>query len=147
MAAGGLPDETRSGRQILKDFVNGKLLHCERPPGCTLSNAQLGLQAQASSSQPQPQPQRQPAERSSKASPSQAAPLANGEEDNVTESASERSDSAEQGESDEEAGLANGVESIAARDETQATGSGAAVQLTDADKELMQNLSVGNSSM
>ncbi len=46
VAASGLPDETRSGRQILKDFVNGKLLHCERPPACSLSNAQLGLTGQ-----------------------------------------------------------------------------------------------------
>ena len=48
VAASGLPDETRSGRQILKDFVNGKLLHCEPPPGCGLSNTQLGLTGQNS---------------------------------------------------------------------------------------------------
>ncbi len=46
VAASGLPDETRSGRQILKDFVNGKLLHCERPPTCSKSNTQLGLSGQ-----------------------------------------------------------------------------------------------------
>jgi len=46
VAASGLPDETRSGRQILKDFVNGKLLHCERPPTCSMSNTQLGLSGQ-----------------------------------------------------------------------------------------------------
>lgn len=144
MAAGGLPDETRSGRQILKDFVNGKLLHCERPPGCTLSHAQLGLQAQASPVQPQPQS----AQRSSEVSASAAAPqLAHGGEDGATESASDGSDSAELGDSDEEAGFANGVESDAARDEAQATGSGAAVQLTDADRELMQNVSVGRRSV
>ena len=46
VAASGLPDETRSGRQILKDFVNGKLLHCEPPPACALSNTELGLTGQ-----------------------------------------------------------------------------------------------------
>ena len=30
--AGGLPDETRAGRQMCKDYVNGKLLYCEPPP-------------------------------------------------------------------------------------------------------------------
>lgn len=31
-AAGGLPDETRAGRKILKDYVDGKLLWCRAPP-------------------------------------------------------------------------------------------------------------------
>lgn len=30
---GGLPDETRTGRMILKDYVNGKLLSVCLPPG------------------------------------------------------------------------------------------------------------------
>lgn len=30
---GGLPDETRTGRMILKDYVNGKLLSVSLPPG------------------------------------------------------------------------------------------------------------------
>ena len=47
----GLPDETRSGRQILKDFVAGKLLHCCRPPGCSTSYADLGLPGQVSPEQ------------------------------------------------------------------------------------------------
>lgn len=33
VAASGLPDETRAGRRILKDYVDGKLLHCKAPPG------------------------------------------------------------------------------------------------------------------
>lgn len=32
-ASGGLPDEVRAGRQILKDYTNGKLLYCKLPPG------------------------------------------------------------------------------------------------------------------
>lgn len=29
----GLPDETRTGRQLLKDYTSGKLVYCEWPPG------------------------------------------------------------------------------------------------------------------
>jgi large subunit GTPase 1 len=28
----GLPDETRTGRQLLKDYTSGKLVYCEWPP-------------------------------------------------------------------------------------------------------------------
>lgn len=33
VAASGLPDETRAARQILKDYIDGKLPHFELPPG------------------------------------------------------------------------------------------------------------------
>lgn len=33
MTANGQPDNPRSARYILKDFVNGKLLYCHAPPG------------------------------------------------------------------------------------------------------------------
>lgn len=33
MTQRGLPDNARSARYILKDFVNGKLLYCHAPPG------------------------------------------------------------------------------------------------------------------
>ncbi|MBA0857321.1 hypothetical protein Goshw_010602 [Gossypium schwendimanii] len=33
VASSGLPDETRAARQILKDFIDGKLPHYEMPPG------------------------------------------------------------------------------------------------------------------
>ncbi|XP_002985785.2 GTPase LSG1-1 isoform X1 [Selaginella moellendorffii] len=32
VASRGLPDETRSARQMLKDYLNGKLLYCHTPP-------------------------------------------------------------------------------------------------------------------
>merc|ERR1711973_559021 len=32
MKPGGVPDESRAGRVILKDFVTGKLLFCKAPP-------------------------------------------------------------------------------------------------------------------
>lgn len=33
MTQRGLPDNARSARYVLKDFVNGKLLYCHAPPG------------------------------------------------------------------------------------------------------------------
>lgn len=33
MTQNGQPDNPRSSRYILKDFVNGKLLYCHAPPG------------------------------------------------------------------------------------------------------------------
>jgi large subunit GTPase 1 len=35
MGASALPDETRAGRRILKDFVDGKILHCTPPPNAS----------------------------------------------------------------------------------------------------------------
>ncbi|KAJ9599173.1 hypothetical protein L9F63_010350, partial [Diploptera punctata] len=34
MTQNGQPDNPRSARYVLKDFVNGKLLYCHAPPGC-----------------------------------------------------------------------------------------------------------------
>ena len=42
----GLPDETRAGRAILKDYTSGKLLYCEWPPGMAPSPEERA-QAQA----------------------------------------------------------------------------------------------------
>ena len=33
MTAGGRPDQARAARILLKDYVGGKLLYCEAPPG------------------------------------------------------------------------------------------------------------------
>ena len=33
MTANGQPDQARSARYVLKDYVNGKLLFCYAPPG------------------------------------------------------------------------------------------------------------------
>ncbi|KAL2328397.1 hypothetical protein Fmac_021824 [Flemingia macrophylla] len=35
VASSGLPDETRAARQILKDYIDGKLPHYEMPPGAS----------------------------------------------------------------------------------------------------------------
>ncbi|KAJ1393787.1 P-loop containing nucleoside triphosphate hydrolase [Sesbania bispinosa] len=42
VASSGLPDETRAARQILKDYIDGKLPHYEMPPG--VSNQELALE-------------------------------------------------------------------------------------------------------
>ncbi|XP_077146475.1 large subunit GTPase 1 homolog [Ranitomeya variabilis] len=41
MTAHGQPDQPRSARYILKDYVNGKLLYCHPPPGVDASEFQL----------------------------------------------------------------------------------------------------------
>lgn len=40
VASSGLPDETRAARQILKDYIDGKLRHYEMPPG--ISDEEVG---------------------------------------------------------------------------------------------------------
>ena len=35
VAGSGLPDETRAGRRLLKDYVDGKILYCKAPPGAS----------------------------------------------------------------------------------------------------------------
>ncbi|XP_018423062.1 PREDICTED: large subunit GTPase 1 homolog isoform X2 [Nanorana parkeri] len=40
MTAHGQPDQPRSSRYILKDYVNGKLLYCDSPPGIDPSDFQ-----------------------------------------------------------------------------------------------------------
>lgn len=34
MTARGQPDQSRSARYVLKDYVNGRLLYCHAPPTC-----------------------------------------------------------------------------------------------------------------
>ncbi|XP_076942747.1 GTPase LSG1-1-like [Bidens hawaiensis] len=41
VASSGLPDETKAARQILKDYIDGKLAHYELPPG--VSDEEAGL--------------------------------------------------------------------------------------------------------
>ncbi|KAB2065674.1 hypothetical protein ES319_A09G105200v1 [Gossypium barbadense] len=40
VASSGLPDETRAARQILKDFIDGKLPHYEMPPGMSAEDGE-----------------------------------------------------------------------------------------------------------
>ncbi|KAI3797870.1 hypothetical protein L1987_33134 [Smallanthus sonchifolius] len=39
VASSGLPDETKAARQILKDYIDGKLPHYELPPGMSEEEA------------------------------------------------------------------------------------------------------------
>lgn len=41
VVSSGLPDETRCGRKILKDYVDGKILACKPPPGASAEILQL----------------------------------------------------------------------------------------------------------
>lgn len=129
VAAGGLPDETRSGRQILKDFVNGKLLHCERPPGCTLSNAQLGLQGQAMNSVPARQAASQASTAALNGSSAEAQTQLASSEDDAVSSAS---------------GGAESVEPSGSEADTEVLASSAGpapeARLSAADRELMQSM-------
>jgi len=42
---GGLPDMTRAGRRVLKDYVDGKILACKAPPGSSEEIARLARDA------------------------------------------------------------------------------------------------------
>ncbi|KAM1242447.1 hypothetical protein ACFX2G_034799 [Malus domestica] len=42
VASSGLPDETRAARQILKDYIDGKLPHYQMPPGMTAEEDAVG---------------------------------------------------------------------------------------------------------
>lgn len=131
VAAGGLPDETRSGRQILKDFVNGKLLHCERPPGCRLSNAQLGLPGQSMNSEPASQPVMQAASAELNGLAHEAQPQLASSQDDAGESASEGAQSVEPSDSDEGPETGDGDLGLSSAHEAP---------LSAADRELMQSL-------
>ncbi|KAL6205206.1 hypothetical protein ACLB2K_022468 [Fragaria x ananassa] len=42
VASSGLPDETRAARQLLRDYIDGKLPHYEMPPGMTDEKDDVG---------------------------------------------------------------------------------------------------------
>ncbi|XP_021720573.1 GTPase LSG1-2-like [Chenopodium quinoa] len=48
-SSSGLPDETRASRQMLKDYIDGKLMHYELPPGVSDENREKHIAATASS--------------------------------------------------------------------------------------------------
>jgi large subunit GTPase 1 len=136
--ASGLADEARAGRQILKDYTNGKLLYCKLPPGFgrvgfapdvaplpgTVNAMQLGTLQQQQPLKQQQQQQRQAGETSSTAAA--AVPAADDEE----EDASSGSD----GDGDDEAAAAAGAES----------GDASMLLLSEADLELMEGLGVSS---
>ncbi|XP_062082450.1 GTPase LSG1-2 [Humulus lupulus] len=48
VASSGLPDETRAARQILKDYIDGKLQHYQMPPGMTDGEDNVGTSSDTS---------------------------------------------------------------------------------------------------
>lgn len=154
VAASGLPDETRSGRQILKDFVNGKLLHCERPPTCSMSNTQLGLSGQTIAPSKLAAPAtRAGASGSSPLQVDQAEAQLNGlthsQSDSDRDSAAELGHSSEQdtNELSEEEGR-EGSDSAHVSSSSEAEASTAHVPvMSDADRELMESMSAPQGNM
>lgn len=143
VAASGLPDETRSGRQILKDFVNGKLLHCERPPACSLNNTQLGLSGQlASASKHAVQTQAglsgTVAARADR-SEAQLSGDSHAQSEGASGSASEPNESSEEGASGAELSQADDAAAVSSSSDTEAAAHSAT--LNDADRELMESMS------
>jgi large subunit GTPase 1 len=43
--AHGNPDEARAARIVLKDYVTGKMIHCELPPGVKLKPDEVDVQS------------------------------------------------------------------------------------------------------
>ena len=154
VAASGLPDETRSGRQILKDFVNGKLLHCERPPTCSLSNTQLGLPGQNIAPSKLAAPaNRAGASGSSPLQADQTEAQLNGHPhshlDSECDSAAELGDSSEQDAnelSEEEGREGSDGAHVSSSSEAEAS-TAPVVVMSDADRELMESMSAPQGSM
>lgn len=148
VAASGLPDETRSGRQILKDFVNGKLLHCERPPACALNNTQLGLTGQPATASKHAVQTQAGLSGTAAAEADQSEAQLNGDShslsDGASGSASEPDESSDQGangaeSSHEESASADDAAAVSSSSDTEAAAHSA--RLNDADRELMESMS------
>ena len=150
VAASGLPDETRSGRQILKDFVNGKLLHCERPPACALSNTQLGLTGQTATASKHAEQAQAGLSGTAALEADQAEAQINGDSHSHSEGASgsgsEADESSDQsangtGSSLQESVLADDAPAVSSSSDTEAAAAAHTARLTDADQELMESMS------
>lgn len=57
MTANGQPDNPRSARYILKDFVNGKILYCHSPP--TVEQEKFHTFPEPTVTKPRPMPPRE----------------------------------------------------------------------------------------
>jgi large subunit GTPase 1 len=56
VASSGLPDETRAARQMLKDYIDGKLPHFELPPGMDTGESEEGEDIRSGSDGEEPDP-------------------------------------------------------------------------------------------
>ncbi|GFR44328.1 hypothetical protein Agub_g5541, partial [Astrephomene gubernaculifera] len=134
-AGSGLPDETRAGRQFLRDYTNGKLVYCLMPPG----SAHVGWVPGEAAAAAAPPP--------SAAQAPQADEPADGE-DTEDEEGEDGEEAEEQGEDGGEAApLASGATATAP---SQRPRSGAvaaravpADDLDAADLDLLQDLGLG----
>ena len=139
---GGLPDEARAGRQILRDYTIGKLLYCKLPPGSgqqgfaplvaplpgTVNGMQLPQhsaqqQLQAGSSKPQQQPQAAPA----------------GADQQQQQHDSDSSSSGDESEAEAPASAA----AAAAEGEEEVLVDPSSLMLSEADLELMDGMGIG----
>ena len=147
VAASGLPDETRSGRQILKDFVNGKLLHCERPPACALSNTQLGLTGQtATASKHAGQTQAGTAALEADQVEAQISGDSHSHSEGACGSGSDAEESSDQGangaeSSQEGSAAADDAAAVSSSSDTEASAAAHTARLNDADRELLDSMS------
>jgi large subunit GTPase 1 len=146
--ASGLADEARAGRQILKDYTNGKLLYCKLPPGFgrvgfapdvaplpgTVNAMQLGIQQQQP--QQQQQQQRQAGVTSSSSSSTAAAAAPSAADDDKDDDKDDGSSGSDGGADDDAfaAAAAGGAES----------GDPSMLLLSEADLELMEGLGVSS---
>lgn len=151
-ASAGLPDEARAGRQILKDYTNGKLLYCKLPPASqrkgfapvvaplpgTVNAMQLDQQRQAVQvgSAPQQPQQLQPVQDSQVPHQQQ--------QESGSADASSSSPAAAQPE-DVPAGEAADASGAAAADGIDGVDA-STLLLSEADLELMEGLGVGPKS-
>lgn len=148
-ASGGLPDEVRAGRQILKDYTNGKLLFCKLPPGQQRTGfapavAPLAGTVNAMHLQQQEQPVKQQAVASNSSNSSSSSV---GQQEQQSElRAQEPAQQSESSSLSSEAGLAGAV----AADTEPAVDGGpdladaSTLLLSEADLELMEGLGVGS---
>jgi len=143
-ASGGLPDEVRAGRQILKDYTNGKLLYCKLPTGqqqtgfaplvAPLPGTVNGMQLQQ---QPVKQPQQQVVDDT--AAQQQQQQQASGGQQQLSQQQQEAGGSSTAVSA--AAGLDAAAEPSAAEDDVDAAAS--TLLLSEADLELMEGLGIG----
>ncbi len=139
-AGRGLPDETRAGRQLLRDYTAGKLVFCLLPPGSTPTSWVPGQEERITKAPPL-----KPA---AATSPASAGAVAEGSGATVAAGAADSGVSgtgAAEGAGAEEEGSGRGEDGEAAGAGAGAAGAAAAVgeELDAADLDLLQEMGLG----
>ncbi|KAF6251424.1 hypothetical protein COO60DRAFT_1704822 [Scenedesmus sp. NREL 46B-D3] len=152
--ASGLADEARAGRQILKDYTNGKILYCKLPPGIgregfapdvaplpgTVNSMQLGQQQQQQ--QQHHHHQQRQGGAAAGASGSKAAAPAAAVDASHSKAVAAAADAGDAG-SGSDAGSAAGDDAAAAGAGVE-SGDPTMLLLSEADLELMEGLGVSD---